>query len=253
VLEVPVPSTPIPFPEALTGTLTGPVTCVPLPTPLTPEVVGAPDEGADAEDAGEPDVAGAPWDALPVPSAPTPFPVMVTGTLTTGATCVPEAVPWLPVVEAAGAVADGAAAGAEAAAAGAGAVVARPVPATPIPFPDTVTGRLTVGTACVPERSPAVPLVDATGAVAGALDEGEADDDDCVEEPWPRTPRAFPVAETGAPTVPTTCVPEAVPSAPEVVAAFAATAPPSDIPPTRTVNHSPLETHAFMRDLLIIV
>jgi hypothetical protein len=89
------------------------------------------------------------------------------------------------------------------------------------------------------------------GVAAGAEDDGAAGaagaagrvTDDTAS---PRTPSALPVADTGASIDGATCVPEAVPSAPEVVAAFAATAPPSVRPPTKRANQSPLETYLFM-------
>jgi hypothetical protein len=238
-VEVPSPTRPIPFPPIVTGTDTTGDTCVPEAVPSEPEVVGAA-AGAAGVDAADVGVLGAVDTASP-PTA-TALPVAATGAVTAPATCVPEAMPSEPEVVGAAA---GAAAGAGA---GAGADVAAASPPTEIALPETCTGAATSGTTCVPEAVPSAPDVD--GDAAGAEDDGAAAAvavgrvaDDTAS---PRTPRALPVADTGASIDGATWVPEASPSAPEVVAAFAAAAPPSVRPPTKRANQSPLETYLFM-------
>ncbi len=235
----PSPRTPIPLPETVTGTDTTGATCVPEAVPSAPDVVGAEaDEsaagaaGAVAEDAS--------------PATPTALPDTVTGTSTSGAICVPEAVPSAPDVVGAGA---GAGAGCRSRSrSGRRGRIA----CDPEALPDTVTGTLTAGATCVPEAVPSAPEVTGAGA-AGAEDAGAAGagvdaapDPVAVDTASPRTPSALPVTDTGASTDGATCVPETAPSAPEVVAAFAAAAPPRVRPPTKRANQSPLETYLFM-------
>ncbi|PZE23101.1 hypothetical protein DEI86_15365 [Curtobacterium sp. MCBD17_028] len=270
VPEVPLPVVPvelasprsaIPLPPTVTGALTTGATCVPEAVPSEPEVVGPdPDAGVDPAFA-----AGAePPELVPVASPRTAMlsPVAAIGAATSGATWVPPRTlsePEVVAAGAAGAVApDAEAAAGVGAAAGAGALVASPPTATAVE--PRSTGTLTVGTTCVPDAMPPEPEVDA-GEDAGAAgaDAGEdagaagADAAGAVEVlvASPRTLTASPVAETGRPKLPATCVPEAMPSVPVVSAAWAASPPPSERPLTKRVNHSPLETYLFMVVLLM--
>ncbi|MCU1527514.1 MAG: hypothetical protein JWP75_1277, partial [Frondihabitans sp.] len=238
---VELPRTEMPLPETVTGRLTPTRACVPDTTPSEPLVDGAAVDAVGVAAVVEEPV----LDELP--STEMPLPETVTGTVTFTSAWLPPATEPLPVVVAAGVVAAGAAA------AGAAVVAWLELesPATDTALPETVTGTWTETMPWVPERMPEVPVV--VGAAAGAaagVAAGAAWVVDAVDVELPRTLIALPVAVTGAVTAPTTWLPEAMPSEPVVVAAFAAVAPTAQRPPTKQAPMSPRKTYLFMVQLL---
>jgi hypothetical protein len=87
-------------------------------------------------------------------------------------------------------------------------------------LPPTVTGAETTGTTCVPDAVPSAPEFTGPDPTAGEA-VVPAPDPDGAGEPdaellSPRIDTALPPTVTGAATSGTTCVPDAMPSAPEV-------------------------------------
>ncbi len=126
-------------------------------------------------------------------------------------------------------------------------------PSTLIELPPTLTGTEVVTGACAPEATPFCPEVVSPAAGAEAAGAGAAGAgalvpllDDC-----PSTLIPFPPRLTGRVIDRPDWSPDAAPSSPLVVAAFAAPTPASDSPPRMTVNHSPLETILFMIVVLL--
>ncbi|WP_066521538.1 hypothetical protein [Curtobacterium ammoniigenes] len=254
-----VPRSASAFPPTLIGALAEGTICVPDAMLCDPLVVsaGVPvdapgsvdpvDVVAVGDDGADPDAGALEW-----PSTLIALPESVTGAETTGASCEPEAVPFEPEVEVAGAAFAGLVAGATCG-------EAADVPPTATDVPVMVTGTETTGATCVPDAVPEEPDVDVPEGDApppGTVDAGVVEMEDgagvvgVVLVLDPRTLNASPVTLSGTLTTPATCVPEPIPSDPVVVAAFAAAAPPSDIPPTRRPNQRPLVTHLFMEVLL---
>jgi hypothetical protein len=129
-------------------------------------------------------------------------------------------------------------------------------PTTETASPVTATGTFTDTIPCVPDRRPEVPVVvgaetgaeagaDAGAAAAGAAAAGAAGEDPPLTE-WPTTLIASCDTVTGAVMPPATWVPDAMPSTPDVVAAFAAVAPTAQRPPTKQAPMSPRKTYLFM-------
>ena len=115
------------------------MTCVPLPTPSSPDVVDP--VGVEGAGAAAPCPVGA---VLSVsPRTDTALPVTVIGALTASSAWLPESTPSRPFVVTRGAPADGSVWGAELWGVPAGALVVD-VSVTLTALFDTVTGRLTV-------------------------------------------------------------------------------------------------------------
>ncbi|WP_284980211.1 hypothetical protein [Arthrobacter sp. fls2-241-R2A-200] len=189
-----------------TGTVTGATTCVPEPIPPEPLVVAPELEPV----AGAVDEAGPA--AVEPPNTPTDDEPRFTGAAIGATTCVPEPMPFEPlVVEPAGAELEPAAGAVDEA----GAELADESPKTPADVEPTVTGTVTGATTCVPEPAPPEPLVvEPAGAeAAGAVDEAGAE----LADESPRTPADVEPTVTGTVTGATTCVPEAAPPEPLVV------------------------------------
>jgi len=152
------PSTPADVDPTVMGIVTGATTWVPEAIPSEPLVLATGVELAAA--AGAVGAAGvAELAAVEPPSRPTDDEPRFRGTVTGATTCVPEPMLLVPLVLAAGAVAE------PEPAAGAGAdVVAAESPNSPSDVPPRLTGAVTGATTCVPERSPSLPLVSAAFA-----------------------------------------------------------------------------------------
>jgi hypothetical protein len=221
------PSTEMPFPLRVNGTAMGLMACVPDSSPSPPLVV-APEPAAGVAADVEPVV-----DALDElsPSTEIALPLTFTGTLTGADTCVPETAPFAPFV-----VAD---AGAEVVLVLDGAV---PVaasfdslfPATDTAFPLTVIGTVTETRAWVPDAVPLEPLVDAAGFGAAVCAGAEAS----LLDESPSTEMPLPEMFTGSVMSSSACVPDAVPSSPDVSAACAATVLKRAIPPPTSTPRS---------------
>jgi hypothetical protein len=98
---------------------------------------------------------------------------------------------------------------------------------------------------------PDCPLVVDAGSDAGVVVAGVDEDGSAVLDESPSTLTLSPLAETGRSTDRPTWLPDAVPSAPLVVAAFAARAPVNVRPPRTAVNNSPLDKILFMVVILL--
>jgi hypothetical protein len=221
------PSTEMPFPLAVIGTEIGRMACVPASSPSPPLVV-APEPAAGVAGEVEPVV-----DALDElsPSTEIALPLTFTGTATGADTCVPEAAASAPLV-----VAD----------VGTDVVLppdgAAPVeasfdslfPATDTAFPLTVIGTLTEARAWVPDAVPLEPLVDAAGFGAAVCAGVEA----LLLDESPSTEIPLPEMFTGSVMSSSACVPDAVPSSPDVSAACAATVLKRAIPPPTSTPRS---------------
>ena len=157
------PSTPADVDPTVMGIVTGATTWVPEAIPSEPLVLATGVELAAA--AGAVGAAGvAELAAVEPPSRPTDDEPRFRGTVTGATTCVPEPMLLVPLVLAAGAVAE------PEPAAGAGAdVVAAESPNSPSDVPPRLTGAVTGATTCVPERSPSLPLVVSAAFAAVAL------------------------------------------------------------------------------------
>ncbi|BCW37324.1 hypothetical protein StoSoilA2_33800 [Arthrobacter sp. StoSoilA2] len=175
------------------------------------------------------------------PRTPVDVDPTVTGTVTGATTWVPEAVPPVPLVPAAGVEL----LGAVAVAGWAGPVAVEP-PSRPTEDEPRFMGAVTGATTCVPEAAPLEPVVLAAGAVpvveaaAGAF---------VVEEESPTRANDVEPVLTGAVTGATTCVPERVPSFPLVVSAALAAVPPRAIKPP--AKHVPIR-HLRIVEFIVI-
>lgn len=189
----------------------------------------------------EPDVAAGVVVADESPRTPVDVDPTVTGTVTGATTWVPEAMPPVPLVPAAGVEL----LGAVAAAGWAGPVAVEP-PSRPTEDEPRFMGAVTGATTCVPEAAPLEPVVLAAGAVpvaeavAGAF---------VVEEESPTRANDVEPVLTGAVTGATTCVPERVPSFPLVVSAALAAVPPRAIKPP--AKHVPIR-HLRIVEFIVI-
>ncbi|KJL35134.1 hypothetical protein RS86_00517 [Microbacterium azadirachtae] len=236
------PRTAMALPRAVTGAVTGATIWVPPRIESSLLVRGPVPAGALPPDAGAEPPAGAVVVAVLSPSTLTALPVTVIGTFTETSAWVPERIPSLPLVVAAGAegvAAAGAAAGA--------AALLSDSPSTLMALSATVIGMSTGTTACVPDPTLSSPDVVA-GAGAGADAAGVAGP---LAVETPRTEIALPITVMGAVIGATTCVPDPIPSSPEVLsAAFAAVAPSRVIPPAMSVPQRACFTKVRMMLLL---
>ncbi|WP_284975472.1 hypothetical protein [Arthrobacter sp. efr-133-TYG-104] len=204
------PKTPADVEPTPTGTVTGATTCVPEPIPPEPLVVAPELEPV----AGVVDAAGPA--AVEPPNTPTDDEPRFTGAAIGATTCVPEPMPFEPlVVEPAGAELEPAAGAVPAGVEAAGAEPADESPKTPADVEPTVTGTVTGATTCVAEPMPFEPLVVApAGAEAAGVEAAGAE----LADESPSTPADVEPTVTGTVTGATTCVPEAAPFEPLVVA-----------------------------------
>ena len=175
------------------------------------------------------------------PRTPVDVDPTVTGTVTGATTWVPEAVPPVPLVPAAGVELLVAVEPADEA----GPVAVEP-PSRPTDDEPRFMGAVTGATTCVPEPTPLEPSVLAAGAVPAA---GAAAGAFVVEEESPTRANDVAPMLTGAVTGATTCVPERVPSFPLVVSAALAAVPPRAIKPP--AKHVPIR-HLRIVEFIVI-
>ena len=181
----------------------GSTTCVPLPTPPSPEVTGPVDVP----------VPGVPAEPPPItelsPITETAVSSTVTGMPMGATTWVPEPTPSVPSVDGPPVVPGAGAAGA---AASVPSVVLSPMTETAVS--PTVTGIVMGATTWVPESMPSEPPV--VGAPVEPPETGAAGPDELSLVLSPMTETAASSTVTGTVMGATTCVPEPMPSVPSV-------------------------------------
>ncbi len=243
------PITETALPPMVTGTLTGMIAWVPprmLSSPVVQPAVVPPSE---PEPAPPPVVVA--FSLVESPITETALPPMVTGTFTETMPWVPDSSPSSPEVSATTGSAEAPLDGSPPAGAeppDVSASVDELSPTTETALPATVTGALTVTTACEPDAAASSPdVVAVTGAGAGAGADVVAPS--LVESPITLT--ALPPTVTGRSTSMRAWVPESSPSSPSVVSsvAFATVAPSSVMPPASTVPSRARVRNAFMMKL----
>jgi hypothetical protein len=213
----------------LIGAVTGATIWVPEATLSSPLVLTS--EGADDAGAGLGAAAAGFWrSAAESPMTPADVAPIVIGMVTGATIWVPDAMPLLPSVEAAGATA-GAGAGAPAVW-----VVAAESPTSPRDVAPRFTGTVIGAMTWVPEATPSAPLVSAPGAGAGAAAGEPLPALRVLALESPRRPTEVAPRLMGMLMGATAWVPDSSPSVPDVVsAALAATPPKAKRPPANAV------------------